>query len=226
LPIAAWGFGAYAALGFVAWRVRGPEMHWKLSWTLSLLAAAVSLYLTGIAFWVLGAACIYCLASTVIAVALFAVIAFQSPKGLPGFTWPAWLAQTGGMAAVLLVVLHLYYSGVFTHTIGEEDPYLSALASHLTRTDARFFGAEWCTRCQRQKELFGPSASRLPYIECSPGGRNAPIAPVCAVNGVVEFPTWIIGGRRYLGVLSVDELARSSAFVPPAENSAPRAGSK
>ena len=54
-----------------------------------------------------------------------------------------------------------------------------ALAEHLTNEGAVFYGAEWCSHCQEQKRLFGASASRLPYIECSPSGRNAPQSSTC-----------------------------------------------
>jgi uncharacterized membrane protein len=220
LPISAWGFGAFAVLAFVAARVRGAELHWKLSWTVALLAAAISLYLTAIALFALQAACVYCLASTGIALTLFGVVAWQAPGGLPEFTWPGWLAQTGGLAAVVVIALHLHYSGAFSPAMGDEDPYLRALAEHLSASEARFYGAFWCPHCEEQKELFGPSAARLPYIECSPGGRNAPPAAICSANGVSTFPTWVIDGRRYVGKLSPDELARHSRFVPPLEGAA------
>jgi uncharacterized membrane protein len=225
IPIAAWGFGAYAALAWVASQVRAVELHWKLSWTLSLLALAVSVYLTAISLFVLQATCAYCLASAGVALALFAVVAWQSPQGLADFKWPSWLAQTGALAAVLLVALHLYYSGVFTAAMGPEDLYLRALAEHLGQSEAQFYGAAWCERCQRQKDLFGASAGRLPYVECSPA-RNAPLAPICAVNGVENFPTWIIRNRRYEGMLTPEELARYSVFVPPPGVAAPGEGTR
>jgi len=215
VPISLWGFGTYAALGFVAARVRGLELHWKAVWTFSLIAVAVSLYLSAVALFVLDAACVYCLASTGIALALFAVVAWQSPAGLPDFAWPAWLVQTVAVAAIIVAAMHFYYSGWVTSAVGEEDPYLRALATHLDSTGAMFYGAFWCGNCQEQKEMFGASAERLPYVECAPGGRNAPLSPACAVQGISSFPTWVIGGRRYVGKLSEDELARHSGFVPP-----------
>jgi hypothetical protein len=30
---------------------------------------------------------------------------------------------------------------------------------------------------------------------------------------VRRYPTWLVGGRRYEGVLTLDELARASSFV-------------
>ena len=62
-----------------------------------------------------------------------------------------------------------------------------ALAEHLAEEGALFYGASWCPHCQEQKRLFGASASRLPYIECSPAGRNTPQAPSCNSAGVQDL---------------------------------------
>ncbi|MHC4687110.1 MAG: hypothetical protein ACYTEW_22800 [Planctomycetota bacterium] len=63
-----------------------------------------------------------------------------------------------------------------------------------------------------QKDLFEASAHRLPYVECSPNGRGAPIAPVCKINNIRSYPTWIIGGQRYEGVLEPDQLAELTSY--------------
>lgn len=218
-PVAFWGFITYAVLGYVAVRVRHTEWHWKLSWVISLVGLAVSVYLTAISVVVLQATCTYCLASLALMAAIFAVVAWQHPRGLPGFGWPSWLGQTGALAAVVVVALHLNYSGILNPAAGPEDPYLKGLAQHLQQVDATFYGASWCPQCQRQKELFGASAERLPYVECSPGGRSAPRAGVCLRAGVDRYPTWIIDGRRHIGVLEPEELARRTGYRRPASDS-------
>ncbi|MGH7829312.1 MAG: vitamin K epoxide reductase family protein, partial [Candidatus Binatia bacterium] len=63
-----------------------------------------------------------------------------------------------------------------------------------------------------QKEIFGASADRLPYVECSPGGQRSTRAPACEEAGVRVYPTWIINGRSYEGVLSTPQLAGLSDF--------------
>jgi glutaredoxin len=86
------------------------------------------------------------------------------------------------------------------------------LAEHLTKADAKFYGASWCPHCKEQKELFGSSVSRLPYVECSPGGPQAPQAPICIQKNIESYPTWIINGQRYTGVQPLDSLAQLSKF--------------
>lgn len=143
LPTAFWGLLAYVALAYVALRERNPERHWKASWFISLTGLAISVYLTAISLVVIDAACYYCLASLALMAAIFVLVSFQRPAGLPGFSWPAWAGQTGAVAVVLVVVLHLHYSGLFSPAAGPEHPYLKGLAEHLTRTGAVFYGAYW-----------------------------------------------------------------------------------
>ena len=87
-----------------------------------------------------------------------------------------------------------------------------ALAEHLERSGARFYGAYWCPKCNEQKRAFGGAARRLPYVECSPNGRNGGIAFDCASAGIYSYPTWVIGGRQYTGVLSPERLAAMSGY--------------
>jgi len=214
-PVALWGFLTYAALAGIAFRVKNGETHWKFAWTISLVGLAVSLYLTAVSIWVIEATCVYCLTSLGLMAAIFAVVAFQTPRGLPEFRWPGWLAQTGGVAAAVVVGMHLLYGGVIPSSSAPEDPYLRELAEHLSAAEAQFYGASWCPACQRQKELFGNSAHRLPYVECSPGGRNAPPAPQCLARGIDSYPTWIIDGQRFNRVMSAIDLAKITGFRSP-----------
>ena len=61
-------------------------------------------------------------------------------------------------------------------------------------------------RTVEQKELFGESARRLPYVECSTGGERSRQASVCQAAGM-DVTTWIIGGQRFQEVLTLTRLA-------------------
>jgi hypothetical protein len=90
---------------------------------------------------------------------------------------------------------------------------LAALADHLRDSGAVFYGAYWCPHCQNQKQMFGAAASRLPYVECDPGGTNAQ-PDACQAAGVKAYPTWIVNGQRMEGEVQPAELARLSGFQP------------
>ncbi|MBI4391402.1 MAG: hypothetical protein HY575_05905 [candidate division NC10 bacterium] len=54
----------------------------------------------------------------------------------------------------------------------------------------------------------------LPYVECDPRGAGAR-PDLCDRLAIRRYPTWIIGGERYEGVLSLDRLAEASGFPGP-----------
>ncbi|HEY3168130.1 MAG TPA: thioredoxin, partial [Candidatus Binatia bacterium] len=53
---------------------------------------------------------------------------------------------------------------------------------------------------------------RIPYVECSPGGQQAPSAPICKEKNITNYPTWIINGQRYTGIQELDALAQASKY--------------
>ncbi len=211
MPISFWGFFTYALLAAIAWNKTTPS-QWKMAWTVTIIGLLYSIYLTGVSLIVLDSACPYCLTSLGLMSAIFAVLLTRRPAKMPGFSWGPWLGKTAGAAVLIIIVLHLHYSGYIGKTAGPEDPWIRGLVEHLAKTDAKFYGASWCPHCAEQKELFGPSSARVPYIECSPGGPRAPQAPACNDAGIKSYPTWIINGQRYSGIQSLDSLAQYSNY--------------
>ena len=82
----------------------------------------------------------------------------------------------------------------------------------VSKSGAKMYGAFWCPHCQQQKAMFGASASRLPYIECSPNGQGAPQADVCKAENIASYPTWVINGKHIAEVLSLKDLAADTGF--------------
>ena len=214
LPTAFWGFLTYTALAAIAF-VKRQDRHWQLAWTVSLFGLLFSAYLTTISMTVLHAACPYCLTSLGLMTAIFALVTWQRPSSMTRFSWGPWLTRTAPVAVALIGLLHLNYTGVLGQAQSPEDPVARALAEHLSRVDAKFYGAQWCPHCQNQKALFGAAAKRLPYIECSPEGRTAPVAQVCVDADIKSYPTWIIYGKRYEDVLTMQDLAAITKFIAP-----------
>jgi uncharacterized membrane protein/glutaredoxin len=211
IPTSFWGFLTYGLLAAVAWN-RDAANRWRWAWVISLFGLFYSLYLTAISFFELQAACPYCLASLGLMATILLMTTLQRPKNLPKFSWGPWLAKSVGAAAIGIVVLHLHYAGYWGSAPGPEDPWVRNLAEHLSKNDAKFYGASWCPHCNDQKNLFGSSAKRLPYVECIPGGQRAPQAPDCKEKNIQSYPTWIINGQRHTGVQPLDTLAQLSKF--------------
>lgn len=109
---------------------------------------------------------------------------------------------------------------------GASTPEQVALAEHLSKRGAKFYGAYWCSFCLRQRQMFGAGASRaLPYVECASDGYQSASATCRSKAQVTGYPTWEIDGRFYSGLQSLQALQRISGFdssvtfpeyVPPA----------
>jgi uncharacterized membrane protein/glutaredoxin len=211
MPTSFWGFLTYALLAAVAWNKRADN-QWKVAWIISLFAFIYSLYLTSISLFDLRAACPYCLTSLGLLTVIFLTVTIQRPANLPGFSWGPWLGKSVGGALILVLAVHFHYAGYLGTSEAPEDPWIRGLAEHLSTVDAKFYGASWCPHCAEQKEMFGSSNKRLPYVECSPGGGDAPQAPICKEKDIKSYPTWIINGERYTGTQSLEQLAQYTHY--------------
>ncbi len=86
-------------------------------------------------------------------------------------------------------------------------PNHDVLADCLSANGVKFYGAFWCPHCEAQKELFGSSVDRLPYIECSLPDKSAQ-TQVCVDANVESYPTWeFADGTRLTGEQPLDRLA-------------------
>src|SRR5690606_76252 len=146
-----------------------PAARWRRLSRLTALGLAISAYLTVVGIVALDATCGWCLASLAVMAALFAVVHLRRP-GAPagGRAWGSWWLGNGLLAVGVVVALQVVLGGVLDRR--PENPRVAALVDHLDDIGARYYGASWCGSCARQTRMFGASASRLPYVECSPQG--------------------------------------------------------
>lgn len=59
-------------------------------------------------------------------------------------------------------------------------------AQCLTEKGWTMYGAEWCSHCKDQKNLFGDSFKYIKYIECPDNIQ------LCLDRGINAYPTWKI----------------------------------
>lgn len=207
MPMAFWGLLTYVILAHLIWRAQRKPGTWTLIVFVAVCGFAISAYLTVVSVVEIEATCPYCLASFGIITGIMTLTLVRQPPN-----WSTSLKEALVIAALLVGGLHLHYSGVFDAAAGPEDPQLQALAIHLTNTGAKFYGAYWCPRCQEQKAIFEASAKRLPYVECSSGGRGSALTKACAAEKVKSYPTWTIGDRRLTGLQTPRSLAAATGF--------------
>ncbi len=90
-----------------------------------------------------------------------------------------------------------------------------ALAEHLVKSGAKFYGASWCSHCQKQKSLFGATAaSKLPYVECAKDAENSQ-RELCKQMKIQMFPTWIVKGKIMPGTRELKDIAAAAGYTGP-----------
>ena len=86
------------------------------------------------------------------------------------------------------------------------------LAKFLNDNGVVKYSAYWSPNCLNQSELFGKQAYReLNVVECARDGIKSQ-TQLCIDKKIKGFPTWEINGKLILGVLSLKELSKLTAF--------------
>lgn len=141
VPTALWGFLLYVVIGALALvGLAGP--NWLAAFLLAASGVGFSAYLTALSVFDLGAACVWCLASATIFVVVLAALVRRRPPavGRKSPFLPVRLATYGGLSAVGAIIVGAF---VFAAPSSAPAAYQSALARHLTETNAVMYGAFW-----------------------------------------------------------------------------------
>lgn len=81
----------------------------------------------------------------------------------------------------------------------------TTLARCLAKSGTTMYGAEWCSHCQRQQQLFGAAFTHVPYVECPKETQR------CVTMGIARYPTWVLpDGTRREGVPGLAELGEAT----------------
>ena len=78
---------------------------------------------------------------------------------------------------------------------------LDKFAKCLTEKGATLYASKYCGHCQNQKEMFGDSLNYINQVECTENQE------LCQQMGIQGVPTWIIDGKSYVGVQSLETLS-------------------
>lgn len=205
VPVAVLGLLYYAALFVLGAIPAGPQRRDAIALPVAFAGVAASLVFTIVQRLAIRATCSLCLLSAALTLGILILLLRRRPARR------VWGWSTAG---VVLTVGFLLWGYAASTPVSGEQQYAQGLARHLTETGVKFYGAYWCPHCADQKQLFGAAASLLPYIECDPRSPEG-MPQVCAAAQVDKYPTWDINGRRYEGVLSLEDLARLTGYALP-----------
>ena len=210
VPVSIFGLLFYGALLLLALRRMDAGARWALVFPVASVGVAASAVFIGVQQLAIRVTCSLCLISAFLSLAILLLALFRRPRPATSGTW-LWSG-----AAALAVVVFLAAGYAASAPQPAATTYADGLAKHLAASGVRLYGAYWCPHCKDQKDLFGRAAKSLPYIECDardPAGQPQ----VCASAGIRAYPTWDINGKRYEGVLSLQELARLTGYPQPGE---------
>ncbi len=116
-----------------------------------------------------------------------------------------------GFGALVVVIVFVGF-GIWNRT---QPGKYDAFAQCLGEKGAIFYGAFWCPHCQEQKKIFGRSADKLPYTECSTPDGQGQLA-VCKDAGIEGYPTWVLkDGERLNSVQTPEILAEKTGCALP-----------
>lgn len=92
----------------------------------------------------------------------------------------------------------------------EQPSSLENFAKCLSEKGMKFYGASWCSWCQKEKELFGEAVQYLPYVECTVEGSDE-LTAECQEAGITGFPTWQLPNDELIsGFKTLEELSELS----------------
>jgi len=117
------------------------------------------------------------------------------------------------MKAVFIISIVLFILSSCAQ--GPPPGYYDELANCLNANDAKMYGAFWCSKCAKQKKLFGDSFQYVNYVECDPRGENEQTS-LCLEKNVQSYPDWeFADGSRMVGVLPLETLAEKTGCTLP-----------
>jgi len=96
------------------------------------------------------------------------------------------------MIVVIAAIVAIIF---FKNTPDTDEKVMSCIASK-----SHMYGSATCPHCAEQKQILGSYVSLFNITDC-----YADIG-VCNNEKIEYFPTWIIGGEKYIGVKSIEEL--------------------
>jgi uncharacterized membrane protein len=142
LPTALWGAVVYAAI-FVLSAIPQTVRRWHMAFMLAAAAVAFSIYLTYQSIFVIGATCPYCLASGAISLLLLVTMLVRRPVTQGRAAQAYSLKRLAGLGITAGVGAVLFGAFIFAADFSTPAGYQMALADHLKRNQAIFYGAYW-----------------------------------------------------------------------------------
>jgi hypothetical protein len=98
------------------------------------------------------------------------------------------------LSKIFFLILTIFLLSITSGCKKEPQTDYSLFAQCLTEKGLTFYGAYWCSHCQRIKDKFGDAIRYIDYVECDPKGKDNQ-AERCTQVGIDKYATIIINGN-------------------------------
>ena len=126
----------------------------------------------------------------------------KKKKEFLGVTAQGWIQLTVICVAVLFTFFLALGAGYGSDSINYrgQTAATSEFVTCITESGAVFYGTNWCSHCNNQKQLFGEHFEKVKFVNCDES------RDLCVLAGIEAYPTWIIDGEKHLGTKSLGNL--------------------
>jgi len=218
IPVALAGVLGYALIFISSIIPMTRRNKWLTLYILSFGGFVFSAYLTYLEFFVIDALCMYCVVSALLMTGLFIIVLAAKPELYSGLSAFKTLALSVIIAVVVVFGSTVIQGrdagmsgGIPSGASSGANDFQTGLAKYLGKAGAVMYGSFQCPHCNQQKKLFGSAFKYITYVECNPKGENANPS-LCLAKGIMNYPTWEIGGRYYEGAMTLEKISEISGY--------------
>jgi hypothetical protein len=110
--------------------------------------------------------------------------------------------------AIIFSILLIAGIIIYSKTKGPENNAIPSIqVSEYIGARSILYVQTGCSHCIEQEALFGENAKYLNMIDC------VQYAQVCIKAGIEATPTWVINGKKYVGVQSIEKLKELTNYT-------------
>jgi len=116
------------------------------------------------------------------------------------------------VASTLTTIFILLVIGIVLYfvTIGKPSVTVSAQAAQYIGNHSIVYVQAGCVHCKDQEDLFGDNWKYITALDCIASQANTQI---CISQNITGTPTWVINGRQYIGVQSIQTLENLTGYT-------------
>jgi glutaredoxin len=111
---------------------------------------------------------------------------------------------------VTVLIIVIIAAVLFYVTIGKPSATVSAQAAQYIGNHSIVYVQAGCVHCKDQEDLFGDNWKYITTLDCIASQANTQI---CINNNISGTPTWVINGKQYIGVQSIQTLESLTGYT-------------